>query len=68
MGIDQVISKMPNLLGATWDSLDSLDIPWCNLKQLDRDWEKCPSILKWSQAASSELKDSLSYLKQDQAY
>ena len=32
---------MPNLLGATWDSLDSLDIPWCSLKQLETTWQQC---------------------------
>ena len=25
------ISKMPKLIGTSWDSLDCLDIPWCGL-------------------------------------
>ena len=55
------ISKMPNLLGATWDSLDSLDIPWCSLKQLEtteieKNAQAFSSGLKPPQAVSSELK------------
>ena len=52
------ISKMPKWLGATWDSLDCLDIPWCSLclKHLGKDWEKWSSIFKWSQVISSGLK------------
>ena len=50
------ISKMPNLLGATWDSLDCLDIPWCSLKQLETSWQRLRKMPKQSQAVSSEFK------------
>ena len=51
--INAFISKMPNLLGATWDSLYCLDIPQYSLKQLETTWQRLRKITKHSQVISS---------------
>ena len=55
------ISKMPNLLGATWDSLDCLDIPWCSLKPLWMTWQRLRKMTKHFQVISRDLKQSFDF-------